>query len=91
MAASGRSHHVYQPELDLTGCAWFSGATRRAHLHPACAHGCDGPASHDGGLDDKFEFGWAGERAASGISPRTKKFFCKSVLHTKATPFMARS
>jgi hypothetical protein len=26
------------------------------------------------------------ERAASGISPGTKKFFCKSVFHTKATP-----
>ena len=26
------------------------------------------------------------ERAASGISPGTKKFFCKSVPHTKATP-----
>jgi hypothetical protein len=26
------------------------------------------------------------ERAASGISPDTKKFFCKSVFHTKTTP-----
>jgi len=25
------------------------------------------------------------ERAASGISPGTKKFFCKSVFHTKTT------
>jgi len=31
------------------------------------------------------------ERAASGISPGTKKFFCKSVLHTKATPFMRQN
>src|SRR5262249_2113863 len=30
----------------------------------------------------------AGASAASGISPGTKKFFCKSVFHTKATPFM---
>src|SRR5262249_35627366 len=27
------------------------------------------------------------ERTASGISPGTKKFFCKNVFHTKATPF----
>ena len=27
------------------------------------------------------------ERTASGISPGTKKFFCRSVFHTKATPF----
>jgi len=26
------------------------------------------------------------ERAASGISPGTKKFFCKNVFHTKAIP-----
>ena len=28
------------------------------------------------------------ERTASEISPGTKKFFCKNVFHTKATPFM---
>ena len=34
---------------------------------------------------------FASERAASEISPGTKKFFCKSVLHTKATPFMGQN
>jgi hypothetical protein len=27
----------------------------------------------------------------AGISPGTKKFFCKNVFHTKATPFMGRT
>jgi hypothetical protein len=31
------------------------------------------------------------ERPASGISPGTKKFFCKNVFHTKATPFIGRN
>jgi hypothetical protein len=31
------------------------------------------------------------ERAASGISPGTEKFFCKNVFHTKSTPFMGRT
>ena len=31
------------------------------------------------------------ERTASGISPDTKKFFCKDVFHTKATPFMGQN
>ena len=31
------------------------------------------------------------ERAASGILSHTKKFFCKSVFHTKATPFMGQN
>src|SRR5262249_2690434 len=31
------------------------------------------------------------ERAASGISPDSKKNFFKSVFHTKATPFVGRT
>src|SRR5262249_7667090 len=31
------------------------------------------------------------ERAASGISPGTKNFFCKKVFHTKATPLWDRT
>src|SRR5262249_51467560 len=31
------------------------------------------------------------EHAASGISPGTKKFFCKNVFHTKATPLMGQN
>ena len=31
------------------------------------------------------------ERAASGISPDTKNFFCKNVFHTKATPLWDRT
>src|SRR5262249_54321475 len=31
------------------------------------------------------------ERAASGISPGTKKFFCKNVFHTKATSFIGQN
>src|SRR5262249_40915517 len=29
--------------------------------------------------------------AASGISPGTKKIFCKNVFHTKATPFIGQN
>ena len=32
---------------------------------------------------------WA--RGANGISPATKKFFFKNVLHTTATPFMGQN
>src|SRR5262249_45391132 len=31
------------------------------------------------------------ERTASGISPGTKKFFCKNVFHRKATPFLGQT
>src|SRR5262245_56140520 len=39
----------------------------------------------------KNSIGYTSPATLGSFSPDTKKFFCKSVFHTKATPFMGRN